>query len=80
MGLFKESFIMYSFSENSGGKLQEQEALVFQFPLQKFLILFLWYIQNFYSSMSKTLHCGSIACPLFNNIVLIRIGFSNWDV
>ena len=33
------------FSENSGGKLSEQEALVFQFLLQKCLLLFLWYVQ-----------------------------------
>ena len=38
--LFKVSCPMYSFSENSGGKLPEQEALVYQFLLQKFLILF----------------------------------------
>ena len=31
---------MYSFSENNGGKLPEQEALVFQFLLQKFLYYF----------------------------------------
>ena len=35
---------MYSFSENSGGKLLEQEALVFKFLLQKCLILFLQYL------------------------------------
>ena len=35
---------MYSFSENSGGKLPKQEALDFQFLLQKSLLLFLWYI------------------------------------
>ena len=29
IGLFEEIFPMYSFSENSGGKLQEHEALVF---------------------------------------------------
>ena len=33
---------MYSFSENSGGKLPDQEALIFQFLLQKCLLLFLY--------------------------------------
>ena len=42
--LFKVICLMYSFSENSGGKLLEQEALFFQFLLEKFLILFLWYL------------------------------------
>ena len=49
--LFKVSYPMYSFSENSGGKLPEQEALVFQFLLQKFLILFLDYILKYFSSV-----------------------------
>ena len=31
--LFKVSYPMYSFFENSGGKLVEQESLVFQFVL-----------------------------------------------
>ena len=44
MGLFKVIFPIYSFSEISGGKLSEQEALVFQFLLQKCLLLFLWYL------------------------------------
>ena len=35
MGIFKASCPIYSFSENSGGKLPEQEALVFQFLLHK---------------------------------------------
>ena len=34
---------MYSFSENSGGMLLETKSLVYQFLLQKFLIMFLWY-------------------------------------
>ena len=40
-GLFKVSYPMYSFFENSGGKLLEQEAIVFQFLMQKCLIQFL---------------------------------------
>ena len=71
---------MYSFSENSGGKLPEQEALVFQFLLQKFLLLFMQYLQNNYFSMSKTLHWGSLTCPYSKTICLIIIGFTNWDL
>ena len=71
---------MYSFSKNNGGKLSEQEALVFQFLLQKILSLFLWYIRNYYFSMSKISHWGNLTCPWSKTIGFIRIGFSNWDL
>ena len=71
---------MYSFSENSGGKLPEQEALVFQFLLQKCLILFLWYLRNYCSYVSKNSHWVSLTCPYSNTISFIRIGFTNWDL
>ena len=71
---------MYSFFENSGGKLPEQEALVYQFLLQKLLILFLWYLRNYYSSMPKTSYWGIIFCPYSKTIGLIRVGFTNWDL
>ena len=71
---------MYSFSENSGGKLPKQEALVFQFLLQKFLSLFLWHIWNFYYSISEISHWGIISCFGSSTIGFIRIGFTNWDL
>ena len=40
MILFKASCLMYSFFENTGGKLPKQEALVFKFLLHKFMIFF----------------------------------------
>ena len=78
--LFKWSYPMYSFSENSGGKLPEQEALDFQFLLQKCLLLFLWYLWNYWSSMSGISHRGNLACPWSNTICFIRIGFTIWDL
>ena len=65
---------MYSFSENSG------EALIFQFFLQKFLLLFLWYLQNYCSSVSEISHWGNLTSPWSNTTGFIRIGFTNWDL
>ena len=61
--LFKWSYPMYSFSKNSEGKLPEQEALIFWFLLQKSLLLFLWYLRNYWSSMSEIYHWGNLVCP-----------------
>ena len=69
---------MYSFSENSGGKLPEQEALVFWFLLQQFLSLFLWYLWNCCSSMSEISHWGNLTFPWSKYIGFIRISFTNW--
>ena len=71
---------MYSFSENSGGKLSEQEALIFWFLLQKFLLLFLWYLRNFFSSMFEISHWGNLACSWSKTESFIRIGFTIWDL
>ena len=71
---------MYSFSENSGVKLSEQEALVFQFLLQKCLSLFLWYIRNYYWFMSKISHWDNLTFLGSKTIGFIRIGFTNWDL
>ena len=71
---------MYSFSENSGGKLPEQEALDFQFLLQKFMLLFLWYILNYKSYVSEILHKGNLTCSWSNTIGFIRIGFTIFDL
>ena len=71
---------MYSISENSGGNLPEQETLIFQFLLQKFVLLFLWYIRTYYSSVSEILHWGNPACLWSNTIGFIIIGFTNWDL
>ena len=80
MGLFKASCPMYSFSENNEGNLAEQEALVFQFLLQKFLSLLLWYLRNYGSYVSKTLHWDILSCLCSNTISFIRIGFTSWDL
>ena len=69
---------MYSFSENNGGKLPEQEALIFQFLLQKVLLLFLWYLCNYWSSVYEISHWGNLACPWSKTIGFIRIGFTIW--
>ena len=71
---------MYSFSENSGGKLPKQEALIYWFLLQKCLLLFLWYIRNYCSYESEISHCGNLACPWSKTIGFIRIGFTIWDL
>ena len=71
---------MYSFSENSGGKLPEQEALDFQFLLHKFLLLFLWYIWNYCSYVSEISHWGNLACSWSNTAGFISIGFTIWDL
>ena len=71
---------MYSFCENNGGKLPKQEALVFQFLLQKFLLLFLWYLRNYCSSVSEISHWGNLACPWSNTIGFIRIVVTIWDL
>ena len=68
---------MYSFSENSGGKLPEQEALIFWFLLQKCLLLFLWYLRNYWSSVSEISHWGNLVCPWSNTIGFIKIYFTN---
>ena len=78
MGLFKVICLMYSFSENSGGKLLEQEALVLQFLLQKCLLLFLWYLRNYYSSVSEILYWRNLACSWSTTTGFIRIGFTIW--
>ena len=80
MRLLNFSSPMHSFSKNSGGKLQEQEALVFQFLLQKFLSLFLWYLWNYWSSVSKISHWDNLACPWSNIIGFIKIYFTNLDL
>ena len=79
MSLFKAIFLTYYFSENSGGKLPEQEALVFQFLLHKFPILFLKYLQKYHFSVYET-HLGSLTCPLSNTVGYSIIGFTNWDL
>ena len=71
---------MYSFSENSGGKLPKQEVLIYWFLLQKLLLLFLWYLQNYLSPMFEILHWVNLACPWSNTIGFIRIGFTIWDL
>ena len=71
---------MYSFSENGGGKLPEQEAIVFHFFLQKCLLLFLQYIRNYFSSMSEIFHCCIFTCFHSKTIGFIRICFTNWDL
>ena len=71
---------MYFFSENSGGKLPEQEALIFQFVLQKCLILFVWYLWNLYSYVSEISHWSNLARPWSNTIGFIRIGFTILDL
>ena len=71
---------MYSFSKNSGGKLPEQEALVFQFLLQKCLLLFMWYRWNYYSYMYEISYWCNLACPWSNTIGFIRIGFTILDL
>ena len=78
--LFKWSYIMYSFSENSGGKLPKQEALIFWFLLQKYLLLFLWSLRNYWSSVFEISHWGNLACPRSNTAGFIRIGFTIWDL
>ena len=80
MGLFKVRYPMYSFSENSRGKLPEQEALVFQFLLQKWLLLFLWYPWHYCSYMSENFHYGILSCLCSNTIGFIIISFTNWDL
>ena len=59
---------MYSFSENSGGKLPEQEALVFQFLMQKWLILIMLYLWSFKYLKSKTPHYYIMISILSNPI------------
>ena len=71
---------MYSFSENSGGKFPEQEALFFQFLLQKYLLLFLWYLWHYSSSVLEIMHWGILSYPYFKTMGFNRIGFSNWDL
>ena len=80
MVLFKASCPMYSFFETNGGNLLEQEALVFQFLLLNFLILFLLYLLNLHFSVSETLHEGILAYILSNIIGLSIIGFTYWEL
>ena len=76
--LFKWICPTYSISENSGGKLLEQEALIFQFLPQKCLLLFLWYLWNLWFYMSEILYWGKITYPWSNTIGFIRICFTIW--
>ena len=78
--LFKASCLMYSFSKNDGGKLPEQEALVFHFLIQKCLLLFLWYLRNYCSYVSENSYGGNLACTCSNTIGFIWICFTNWDL
>ena len=78
--LFKWSCPMYSFSENNGGKLPEQEALVFQFLLQKCFILLLWYLWHYYSYMFEPWKWVILTYPYSKMIGFITICFTNWDL
>ena len=60
MGLFKASCPLYSFYENSGGKLSEHEALVFQFLLHKWLILLVLHLQRFGSLRYENSHYDTL--------------------
>ena len=52
----------------------------FQFLLQKFLLLFLWYIWNYWSSMFTISYWGNLTWHWSHTTCFIIIGFTIWDL